>query len=95
MLNLIMHGKHPSGMLRLDHKPCESTCVVFEVSILIDPDVQGQGLASAALGLVRLLVSEATFEARVHPENTASINLFLGAGYVPQGDRLVNRPRHS
>lgn len=77
LLNIVVHGDEPAGVLRLDRK-CEKG---WEVSILIDAARHGRGVGAAALAAARRLVPEAPLMAEVLPENAASHALFSRAGY--------------
>jgi UDP-2,4-diacetamido-2,4,6-trideoxy-beta-L-altropyranose hydrolase len=83
VFNMILHGEQTAGVVRLDRL---ATGDGYEVSINVDPEHQGKGIASIALALIRELVSEARFLARIHPSNTASLTLFENAGYRPGDD---------
>ncbi len=72
------------GMLRLD--PRDGRKTAFEVSILIDPRVQGRGAGLAALQLGRRLAPAADLWAYIMEENVASQRLFKAAGYNPVGE---------
>lgn len=65
----------------------------YEVSILINPSLRGQGLGQTILKeALTKFYSEfqiARVTARVHKQNIASMRLFLGSGFIPfedQGD---------
>ena len=70
----------PAGMLRLDRQ-ADPSRRHFEVSILLNPDYYGQGVAAAALRLIRQLEINAVFTAEIHPDNHASHVLFEQAGF--------------
>ncbi len=74
------------GLVRLDRRAAGS-----EVSIVVAPERRGQGVGWAALALVRRLAPRDRLTAFVKPENTASLNLFERAGYVPSGDGLLHQ----
>ena len=76
-LYVIEYEGEPAGMLRLD----ESAENIYEVSILIDPQYHGLGLATAALRLARQTRPEALFKAEVLEGNDVSHKLFQKAGY--------------
>ncbi len=76
-LYFIEYSGQPAGMLRLD----ENMQNTYEVSILVDPQYHGMGLASAALSLARQLLPNALFKAEVLEANEASHKLFQKAGY--------------
>jgi UDP-2,4-diacetamido-2,4,6-trideoxy-beta-L-altropyranose hydrolase len=78
ILMLIQVGGTHAGMLRFDLDPTNG-CI--EVSILVAPDLQGRGIASAALALARKLAPGATFNAWIDPRNSASLKIFQRAGY--------------
>lgn len=80
VLCLVLHGQAPAGVLRLDRMEVSES---YEVSILVDPDKYGLGIATAALSLGRALLPGARLVAEVLPENAASHNLFKRAGYRP------------
>ena len=64
----------------------------FEISIAIDSRRHGEGLARAALHLVRNLAPGADLIATVNAENRASLALFAAAGFKPEGqDRYRSR----
>ncbi len=81
LLNIVLHGDEPAGVLRLD-AVCDTSRPTFEVSILIAPDRQGLGLGRAALMLGRRLAPEAEFLAEVHEDNAASHALFRSAAFT-------------
>lgn len=76
-LMLIELDGRPCGVLRLD----QAEDGRFEVSILVDPALQGRGAALAALNLAQGLCAGADILAEVDPGNVASRALFLKAGF--------------
>jgi RimJ/RimL family protein N-acetyltransferase len=80
---IVLHGNTPVGVLRLDRQAGGT-----EVSILVDPQFQGRGIAAAALRIAHFVYDGESFVATVHPQNQASAALFRGCGYRPDGDRL-------
>jgi RimJ/RimL family protein N-acetyltransferase len=73
-----------AGTARLDKILEYENCL--EVSILIDPEFQGQGKSKILLGLVCNYATEILgpnkIIAHVHHENTKSISLFRSAGFT-------------
>ncbi len=93
LLCLVMHDRAPAGVLRLDRM---DTSESYEVSILVDPDKYGLGIATAALSLGRALLPGVRLVAEVLPGNTASHNLFKRAGYRPiDASHYASEPRPS
>lgn len=88
LFSLIEQDHRPAGVLRLDQNGADS----YVISILVAPDLHGQGIGRAALTLARQLIPWATIHAIVLPENKASHALFLSAGYVLHGDQYVSLP---
>lgn len=82
---IIQCDQSNAGVVRLDRKSIEDTDT-FIVSIFIHPDFFGIGAASAGLSIVAKMHPTKTIFAQVHYDNTASVALFLRAGYKPQGD---------
>lgn len=78
MLMLVMDGDEPVGVLRLD---AVDGPTVREVSIYVDPERHGRGIAGAALKLAHTIYPSWTFQAEAHAENQASHALFRAAGY--------------
>jgi UDP-2,4-diacetamido-2,4,6-trideoxy-beta-L-altropyranose hydrolase len=78
VFNVILRNDEPVGLLRYDWHQREQ---VFEVSILLAVERQGQGVASAALMVGRRLLPDFAFVADVDPMNAASVALFKNAGY--------------
>lgn len=74
---LCLQGNYSAGYLRLDMNKDNTA----EISVLIIPRFQGKGAALSALKEVRLIYPEKTFLANVREANTASVNLFLKAGF--------------
>lgn len=70
------------GMVRLDHLPDRKSERRCEISIAVDPDHFGRGIASSALSLVRQLYPGMEFDAVVMSDNLASQALFAAAGFV-------------
>lgn len=70
----------PAGMVRLDQR--EGRPGEYEVSILVDPAWQKQGLGQTALRLLRLCYPDLTVFAHVSPQNVASQKIFENAGYT-------------
>ena len=61
-----------------------------EVSVEVDPDVRGRGLASQALVEARRLVGPGgVVFAQVAPGNAASLRAFLRAGFEPIGSEAL------
>lgn len=91
VLCLVSHDNQPAGVLRFDCLPERNN---YEVSILVDPDKYGQGIAAAALALGRNLFPGMRLVAEVLPGNKASHKLFLRAGYrAVNASHYVNEPR--
>lgn len=67
------------GYLRLDLKIIDKTALV---SIIVDPEFQGQGIATGALINCSLIHPEFDLFAEIKDENIASIKSFSKAGFV-------------
>lgn len=78
VLTLILHDNVPAGVLRFDRVETSDIC---EVSILVDPEKYGRGIAQAALSLGRAFDPYSHLLAEVLPGNEASNRLFRRAGY--------------
>lgn len=85
-LMLIELDGRAGGVLRLDRLADDH----FEVSILVDPGMQGQGLALAALKLGQRLCPGVDIVAEVDPANQASQALFRKAGFEPVDARHLS-----
>jgi len=90
VFNMILHGDEPAGVLRLDK--IGRVGIVYEVSIFVAPTSQRQGLATAALQLIRIVFPEAELTATVLPDNQESHALFRQAGYRWVGEKYVSMP---
>jgi len=77
IMNLILHGEAPAGIVRLDR-----AAVGYEVSIAIDPERFRMGIGSIALALLHQLLPDEDLWAHVHDENVASRTMFRRAGYA-------------
>ena len=87
---VILHGREPSGIVRLDRIGQKDA---FEVSIYVVPAKYRRGLGRAGLVLARALVPGARLHATVLPENEASQRLFRSVGYrVVSTTLLVDDP---
>ena len=94
-LIIVKFNGEPVGLLRLD--TVESDDNTFEVSVLIAQEWQGKGIALDSLLQLRCLRTEEIFLAEILEGNTASIRLFISAGFkkvderwyenIPKGDR--------
>ena len=85
---IILYDMEPCGMVRLD--PLRNGD--FEVSIFISAKFHRKGVGTAALAQIRRYMPDTNYCAEIHPANTASLNLFISAGYLKQGDNFVSRP---
>lgn len=65
------------GVIRLDRQQAGN----YLVSIFIDPDCYGQGIARKGLNMLDAIHPEYTLHAQVLPQNTASHKLFQQANY--------------
>lgn len=96
LLTIIILDGVPAGMLRLDpleDKGGAKGVPAYEVSILVEPDRRGLGIALEALRFLRRWQAGAVIAATVLAGNEPSAALFRGAGYVPGEDgRLYSRP---
>jgi UDP-2,4-diacetamido-2,4,6-trideoxy-beta-L-altropyranose hydrolase len=86
--SVIVHDGRAVGVLRFDSALPERFGSMsnpereaFVVSILVDPDCQGRGIARAALAAGRDLLPKAAFYAEVLEGNDPSHRLFANAGY--------------
>jgi UDP-2,4-diacetamido-2,4,6-trideoxy-beta-L-altropyranose hydrolase len=77
IMNLILHGEAPAGIVRLDR-----AVVGYEVSIAIDPERFRMAIGSIALALLHQLLPDEDLWAHVHDENVASRTMFRRAGYA-------------
>ena len=93
LFEIILLGNTPAGMIRLDQ--LEGKEDAFQVSILIAPEYQGQGVGGATLRVARRLVPHGEFHANIHKNNHSSRKIFSAAGYVPKGDVFLSRPVQS
>ena len=84
---LTLDGR-PVALLRADPRGDRQTAL--EVSIVVDPEVQGQHIGRAALSYLNSLLSPATLVAEVDKRNIGSIRAFASAGYG-KTDRLQLR----
>lgn len=85
-----------AGVLRLDPLTRGSArkAKAYGVSILVDPDLRGPGIALEALRFSRRWQAAAIIVAAVLPGNDASAALFRSAGYVAGADGLLySRPQ--
>jgi UDP-2,4-diacetamido-2,4,6-trideoxy-beta-L-altropyranose hydrolase len=90
VFSVVLHDGKPAGVLRYDWQAREQS---FEISILISSELQGYGIATAALSLGRRLLPEASVIADVDPANNASVALFKKAGYRhASGRRFILSP---
>ncbi len=89
LFHIIQYQQQDVGMIRLD-KLTQLTDKSYLVSILVVPALQGQGIATKALALVRQLLPEMHLYAQIQAENKASIRLFTQSGYVQQGHYYVS-----
>ena len=71
----------PIGLVRVDLNDPLSGEAPREVSILVSGSEQGQGTGTAVLRALRRLLREEAMWADIHPENQASRNSFLRAGF--------------
>lgn len=81
VFNIIEYAGKPAGVVRLDPLTC-CPDADFEISILVDPDQFGKGIAQESLELIKELVPNSKILAEVDPDNSASKKLFENAGYL-------------
>ena len=84
ILNIILSGDKPAGVLRLDN--ISGNREGFEVSIFVDPKKKRRGIARAALDQAKFLVGDDPIWAWISEKNSASHALFYGAGFEPEQD---------
>lgn len=82
IMTIIEHDGEAVGVLRFDPVSDPAGGPGCEVSISVDPDRHGLGIASGALALGRRLLPGIRLYAEVLPGNVASRRLFLSAGYL-------------
>ena len=78
---IIEHDGIPAGVIRFDDLHGER-----EVSIYMAPEMKRRGIAKAGLALVT-----GPAVAEIRPENTASVALFMAAGFRQCPDGLWRR----
>lgn len=84
LMDIVLYGNEPAGVLRLDRKAGEPS--MFEVSIFTAPAMHRRGIGAAALRLARRLVPDADLLANILPGNVASMKLFENAGFRSIGN---------
>ncbi len=84
---IIKCGGASAGYVRLDRR--EVGREGFVVSLLIDQQHQGRGIATLALKILRELVPGLHLRAEIHPDNVASRKAFKKAGYRSVSSRLM------
>ena len=85
LFNIIELDDQAVGLIRLDRIKGEDE--LSEISIVVDPEIQGKGLAFGGLKLVRDMIPHSIIIADVHPDNIASHKLFKKSGYKKIGQR--------
>ena len=80
ILFVIEASGQPAAMLRLDREGGGSE-PSFEVSILVAPELQGLGIAKAALRSAMAIFPKHVFHAEVFRNNAASLALFRSVGF--------------
>ncbi len=79
--HIIELGNTPVGMVRLDLREANS----YEISVLVDPNFQGRGIAEIGINLVfQKILDSADYliiTAMIHTENSSSISLFQKLGF--------------
>lgn len=86
IFSVVQANKVDAGIARLDFDTQGKPWPQYEVSIFLDPKFYGQGIASAALKELSLMVPFANIKAFVMEENLASKKTFERAGYRFQGE---------
>ena len=83
--HIIELGNTAVGMVRLDLRE-EHT---YEISVLVDPNFQGRGIAESGIKLVfQKILGSSDFlivTAMIHVENSSSVNLFRKLGFENLG----------
>jgi UDP-2,4-diacetamido-2,4,6-trideoxy-beta-L-altropyranose hydrolase len=74
---IIIENDEPLGMLRLD----KIESAGFELSILVDPKIQGGNIATSAISAIPIIFRNISIYAFVHPDNKASHRLFKKANF--------------
>jgi UDP-2,4-diacetamido-2,4,6-trideoxy-beta-L-altropyranose hydrolase len=92
LLNIIECDHRAAGVLRFDRRPDRGSLPAFEVSILLAPDHHRAGIGRAGLALARRLAPGAVLLAAIHRDNTPSLSLFHGAGYIADGAEFASWP---
>ncbi len=82
MLLMVCEATRPVGVLRFDAVRGGAR----EISIYLDPGLQGRGHGRAALALARRLFPAIAIEAEVLPDNAASRRAFAAAGFAAVSD---------
>jgi len=77
-----------AGMIRLDRLADKRGTTHHEIAVAVDPQCNGLGIGTAALGFLRKLMPGATFDARILPGNARSLALFKRAGFAPLSNDL-------
>lgn len=80
-----------AGVVRLD-RDLNRSIFAYVVSIFIDPDFYGLGVASAALELAHKLLPRAEIFAQVHADNKPSLTLFGSNGYSHVAEDWYKKP---
>ncbi len=65
----------------------------FLISLLVAPQSQGRGIATAMLKSLEKIYSRVPLYAVINKENIASIKAFLATGFVSQGEHYVLAPK--
>lgn len=73
--------KNKVGMVRLDQVASTNQQRTFEISILVAPAHQGEGIGLATLNTLKSLKTDVLYIANVHKSNMASHQLFINAGF--------------
>jgi len=79
VIELIMHGSEPAGVVRLD--PINNEINKYLISIYVSPNKYRLGIGKSVLHIIKYLFSEAELIAEVHEDNLASKTLFSSVGF--------------
>ena len=93
LFTIVERDGAPAGSVRLDYCGERMGAPMYEVSIFLDPQWYGRGVASKALGAAAQLMPFSYLKAVVRPENKASLRLFQRAGYEGEEDVFYLPPR--